>query len=240
MSTSDDDGIVLAHRRKSPAPGIRKTLYGLGPLLAAVGSFVLLLVNDDRQAWNAALAVFLAAMAVLMYRGAWWLIDGITDLIVWWGMHRGPDAAMRLTERGVDYSPAWRGTGFDIFVPWSEVTGTAFRPGLGPAPIFCVDTDGRFPPGPRRAPSPALTRNLTGALEWVRLVRRDEPAAAGMDDATLANIFHFGTPLVINLRLCNGVDTGTLDRRLREWTGGRCTCEPPPDLWPGSELTPRT
>ncbi len=42
-----------------------------------------------------------------------------------------------------------------------------------------------------------------------------------------ANTHLFGTPMVINLKLCEGLDVDELDRRLRQWTDGRCRCLPP-------------
>lgn len=225
MTTSEDEKILLMHRRKSPVPGIRKSLFGFGPLLVTGASFFLLLNLDDERQRVIVLVVFMASMAVMMFWGTWWLMDGITDLTVWRKIHRGPKTAMRLSARGVEYSLAWRGGDFDTFVPWSQVTGTVFRPGLGPATVFCVEAEGQFPSQPEGpTPHQPAVHQVSSASAWAEQVAGGN--ASKTERATLANIYLFGTPLVINLRLCDGVDTDELDRRLQQWTHGRCRCEP--------------
>ncbi|OJF13113.1 hypothetical protein [Couchioplanes caeruleus] len=218
---------MLVHRRKSPAPGIRKTLYGLVPLIIAVVSFVALLrAGGDGALQIGAIVLLLASGMLLAYRGAWWLVDGITDLIAWWAVHRGPPTAMRLSAWGVEYAPSWRGGEFPMSVPWSEVTATTFRPGLGRTPVFCVDADGQYPAPPADRLHHLSPRPLSGrALAWA-----DAQAPASDAERTmLTNTYLFGTPMVINLKLCDGMDVDEMDRRLQDWTGGRCRCRPPTD-----------
>ncbi|GGQ40768.1 hypothetical protein [Couchioplanes azureus] len=221
----DAGAVVLVHRRKSPAAGVRKTLYGLAPLIVAVVSFVAVLRADEEGALRIAAIVLLVASGLLLaYRGAWWLVDGITDLIAWWAVHRGPPTAMRLSAWGVEYSPSWRNGEFAMSMPWSDVTATAFRPGLGPAPVFCIDADGRYPTPPddplRHLSGPRLSGR---AVAWADA----QAPASAVERTMLTNTYLFGTPMVINLRLCDGLDVDELDRRLQDWTAGRCRCQPP-------------
>ncbi len=50
MAVSDADSVVLVHRRKSPMPGVRKTFYGLAPLVGViVGGVVLALPGQPHR-----------------------------------------------------------------------------------------------------------------------------------------------------------------------------------------------
>ncbi|GAA2407807.1 hypothetical protein GCM10010420_39880 [Streptomyces glaucosporus] len=226
MAASDADAVTLVHRRKSPMPGVRKTLRGLTPLVVAVVSLVVLLRADGEGPLRTVAGGLLAASgAVLICWGAWWLVDGITDLLAWRVLQHGPRNAMRLSAWGVEYDPSWRGGGFRMSVPWSEVTGAEFRPGLGSTPIFCVAADGRHPAppdgGPLRHPRPSQPSDRA-------LARADaQEPAPDTDRAMLANAHLFGTPMVVDLKLCEGLDVDELDRLLQRWTDGRCRCLPP-------------
>jgi hypothetical protein len=63
------------------------------------------------------------------------------------------------------------------------------------------------------------------ALRWVPTIA-PEPLSP-VDCSMLVNLYIFGTPIVINLALCDGARIPELDRLIRSWTQGRCRCVPP-------------
>ncbi len=156
------------------------------------------------------------------------LVDGTTDVIAWRRVYRGPGPVMRLTGQGVEYSKAFSGS-YDVCVPWDKVVGSAFRPGFGGGPVYCLDVDSSVSPSPPAEygcePGVDPMAMTARALMWVMLVA---PRATGIEQAMLVDVYMFGTPLVMNLELCLGLDPADLDRALVAWTGGRCRCDPPP------------
>lgn len=216
-----DNEILLRQRGKQVGPGLRKIACGL----AAVA---LLPVTLAFVPHRMPLALLFIVSAVAVGYGGWWLVDGGTDLYVWYRLGRGPRSAMRLSPRGVEYSAGFRGQ-FDLSVPWSEVTGSMFRPGIGGTPVFCIDVADRFPSPPGRFgcdPQPSEEAVTRLALAWAAMLR-PLPEYSPAELAMMYNLYRFGTPLVINLARCDGADPAEMDRSLAAWTQGRCRCLPP-------------
>src|SRR5215831_14451894 len=231
VTGADDAGVVLSPRRKRAAPAAGRTAAGLTGVAAVAAVFILevYLGYGPRHGVLAAV-VGLTAAAVFCYSG-WLLVDGGTDLVVWFRLNRGPGRAMRLSRRGVEYSEQFRGR-FDVSVPWPDVERCEFRPGFGGTPIFCVDAPGRFPSPPahtgatpRMDPHVDPVAATAQALRWVSAIA-PEPLSP-VERSMLVNLYLFGTPIVINLAQCDGARIPELDRLIRSWTRGRCRCVPP-------------
>ncbi len=214
--------IVLRHRRKPIGRSVWKIAGGLAAILGGVSLLALGAVID--LGYARLLGVALGAAGFI--GGSVVLVDGATDVIVWRRVHRGPEPVMRLTGQGVEYSKAFSGT-YDLSVPWDEVVGSAFRPGFGGGPVFCLDVDSSiFPPPPAEYgcdPGADPVTMTARALIWAKLVA---PRATSVQQAMLVDVYMFGTPLVMNLALCLGLDPADLDRALDGWTDGRCRCDP--------------
>jgi hypothetical protein len=227
--------IVLMHRRKPVYPAFLKIARGLAWLGVGAGVAVAAALAANRWeggslAWAAG-AVGMVCSIAGFAAGVPAVLDGVTDGLAWWRVDRGPGPAMRLSRDGVEYSNAFRGE-FDLYVPWSEVTGCEFRPGFGGGPVFCIDALGRFPDPPPQsgcAPDADPETVTTLALMWIAASsRRPLSEIPPIETAMLIDVYMFGTPLAINLDLCEGVDRAVLDRALHAWTGGSCRCLPAP------------
>jgi hypothetical protein len=222
---------VLLERRKPAYPAFLKIGRGLawagaGAAAAAALSLVVAGRADEPVRWVVGVIGVACAIAGLSV-GVPAVLDGVTDFLVWRRVQRGPGPAMRLSHNGVEYSKAFRGD-FEVRVPWDEVTGCEFRPGFGGGPVFCIDAPGRFPDPPPQsgcAPDADPETVTTLALIWAAAhLRQPLAAIPRIEAAMLVDVYMFGTPLAINLDLCDDLDRAALGQALGGWTGGRCDC----------------
>ena len=215
--------IVLRQQRKPVGPSVWKIIGGSAAIVGALGVLALDAAAD--LGYPPLLGAALSAAGFI--GGAMVLVDGTTDVIAWRRVYGGPGPVMRLTGQGVEYSKAFSGT-YDLSVQWDKVVGSAFRPGFGGGPVFCLDVDSSVAPSPPAEsgcePGVDPTTMTARALIWAMLVA---PRATRFEQAMLVDVYMFGTPLVVNLDLCLGLEPADLDRALFEWTGGRCRCDPP-------------
>jgi hypothetical protein len=231
-----DQTIRLEQQGRSIPRALAKVLVG-GTLLggAIVASFVL-----SNRALDAGAMVFVLALAVGLLPAIWlvdWgsgvVADGVTDLIARRRVGRaGLGVTMTLDQTGVCYTVVTDGP--EVFVPWGEVTGSAFRRGARDAWYFCLDADLGFPHADatvqalKQSPFFAERPHWTSE-QWAR--SKLGPGASPTDLRMVQNIFWFGTAFAMNLQLCHGLRVRRLNRALKAWTGGRCDCRPPDHPW---------
>ena len=227
VTGADGAGVLLLPRRKRAGPAAGRAAAGLTGVAAVAAMFILeTYLGYGPQPGVPAAVAGLSAVAVFCYSG-WLLVDGGADLVMWFRLNRGPGRAMRLSQRGVEYSEQFRGH-FDMSVPWPDVERCAFRPGFGGKPIFCVDVRGRFPSPPAHTgatPHVDPVAAIAQALRWVSVIAPGP--LSPVERSMLVNVYLFGTPIVINLAQCDGARMPELDRLIRSWTAGRCRCVPP-------------
>jgi hypothetical protein len=205
MSAADGDRIQLAQRQRAVAPMMGKVLGGSAGLGVAIAGLVVLTSSDVDERLSPALQLGMSAVSVLLLlAGVLIGQDGVTDLLARRAT-RFPRKTIMLDPDGLHFSAEWKDAVFEVSVPWREVSGCEFRPGLGGHVFLCFDAPDRFP-------APLVDPEV---FETFRPVPERERAM-------LLDSYHFGTPFAVNLAICQGVDTATLDRQLRRWTDGRC------------------
>jgi|GEM_PF-2054969 len=180
-----------------------KVLAGAFGLAGALALIVVLVDPGTVAATPPALQIGGAALGVAMFVGGIMIgMDGVTDLLAARQVKRlMPQKTILLSAQGLRFTSAFHGQVLEISVPWDEVEGCAFRPGLGGNEFLCFDVPGRRPTPP-----------VQGESAQEQMMRVD--------------LYAFGTPFTVNLAKCPDVDTAHLDRELRRWTNGRCYLPP--------------
>jgi hypothetical protein len=132
---------------------------------------------------------------------------------------------LRLNREGVRFQPDDGGAA--LFAPWELVERCEFRSAPGGGPRWCLD-----------APV-AMAPSLSFAAAWAGMVSPSQieervaelsaawaALGAPADRNLLRQALLFGTPIVVDLSRCPGVDVPQLDAAVRAWTFGRCGCDP--------------
>jgi len=180
-----------------------KVLAGAAGLAGALALIAVLVDPGTVADTPPALQIGGAALGVAMFVGGIMIgIDGVTDILAARRVKRlMPQKTILLSAQGLRFTSAFHGQVLEISVPWDEVEGCAFRPGLGGNEFLCFDVPGRRPTPPA-------------------------PGESAQEQMMRVDLYAFGTPFTVNLAKCPDVDTAHLDRELRRWTNGRCYLPP--------------
>lgn len=155
--------------------------------------------------------------------------------------------ALRLTDSGIDYSPAYAGS-FTLHVGWAVPMHSTWLRGPDPSSFYwclyapVIEGLGGLPPYIRRD-YPMDESQV--AADYKSLLRRAgiDKRAAGQaaERAAAVHLAFYGTPIVLNPYHATGSPTEAIDEQLRERTGGACSMEPgskplkniirPPTFW---------
>lgn len=194
-------------------------------MLMFLSAFALGLQADPGAGSAVQALLELLALSCVAFAG-WALPGAVKELAagreVWY--ESGP--VLRLSREGVEFRTHEGGV-IAVFASWDLVDRCEFRPAPGGFPRWCID-----------API-ALTPSLSFAAAWAGMVPLNQIDArvaelartwqllgAPADRRLLRDVLVFGTPIVIDLARCPGVTVSQLDAAVRDWTFGRCGCDP--------------
>jgi hypothetical protein len=158
-----------------------------------------------------------------------------------------PLPALRLTDSGIDYSPAYAGE-FTLHVEWAVPLHSGWLRGPDPnsfywclyAPI--IEGLGDLPPYLHRVypmEESEVAADYKSLLSAAGIDKRAPGQAA--ERAAAVHLAFYGTPIVLNPYHATGSPKTAIDERLRERTGGACSMKPsteplknivrPPTFW---------
>lgn len=158
-----------------------------------------------------------------------------------------PLPALRLTDKGIDYSAAFTGE-FTLHVTWAVPMHSTWVRGPHPSSFYwclyapIIEGLGDLPPYIRRS-YPMEESDV--AVDYKSLLRQagiDKRAPEQVAERTAAvHLAYYGTPIVLNPYHATGSPKAAIDERLRERTGGRASMTPgtkplkniirPPTFW---------
>lgn len=143
-----------------------------------------------------------------------------------------PLPALRLTDSGVDYSPAYAGV-FNLHVEWAVPMRCAWLRGPDPNSFYwclyapVIEGLGDLPPYLDRdypIEESEAAADYRSLLKQAGIDKRAPGQAA--ERAAAVHLAFYGTPLVLNPYHATGSPKTAIDQRLRERTGGTCSMAP--------------
>jgi hypothetical protein len=166
-----------------------------------------------------------ASATVVATSLVWVVIRRVERLVARRTSRRRPQPAMRLSDTGLDYSPAFTGT-FPVHLDWASVRACRHLRGPGGERYWCVFALAIQGLGP--LPSTLERRSIVGPdrCRAAAVGQAQVAAALGFpaeDVDLLTHLLAFGTPIAINLAQVDSVSLRDVDARLRRWTDGRCS-----------------
>jgi hypothetical protein len=224
---ADADELLLFTKVKDVRPSVLAAAVLLVLVVGGGWGSVLLL----RDATGAALGLGVAAAAVVGLPALWLFERHARHIAGWWHWRNRPVPAMRLTESGLDYSPAYTGA-FPLHVDWGLPMECAYRRGPNNFGFFwclyapVIDGLGSLPAFIHRDWPLDPFRVSAEIRALVREAGVDKGSPEQM--AAVTHLILYGTPIIINPYLLSGSPLEAADARLRDRTGGRCTLKPPP------------
>jgi hypothetical protein len=158
-----------------------------------------------------------------------------------------PLPALRLTDSGMDYSPAYASI-FTLHVEWAVPMRSAWLRGPDPDSFYwclyapVIEGLGDLPPYIDRdypMEESEVAADYKSLLRQAGIDKRAPGQAA--ERAAAVHLAFYGTPVVLNPYHATGSPKAAIDERLRERTGGTCSMTPgteplkniirPPTFW---------
>jgi len=143
-----------------------------------------------------------------------------------------PLPALRLTDSGLDYSPAYAGV-FTLHVDWAVPMHSAWLRGPDPSSFYwclyapVIEGLGGLPPYIGRdypMEESEVAADYKSLLRQAGIAERAPGQEA--ERAAAVHLAFYGTPVVLNPYHATGSPKEVIDERLRERTGGTCSMTP--------------